>query len=224
MTRVHSGAVVLSLTWLLLATAPLLGTPLVEEGFSFQPPETFRSERLELFQGSEVLAISDGTPATPRRLTAVLRDGEGADASVLLIASVAAPLSATPTGRDAFVLQVVSHFAALGLDFALERAALVSGDVPRVEVFGSVKQQGALRSLLISGIPGETQHVVVTLSTPTRRLESLLPPVRASLASFQVASPPSSLFSRRLFGAVAGALAGALIVSLAFWRKRRRVS
>lgn len=208
----------MSLPFLLIALGvTALGTPIVQDGFSFQPPEGFRTDRSGMFHGSEVGAITPEPFDTPRRLALVLRDGEGPDAAVLLVSLIEAPLRATPTTRDALVQNVVQHFAELELDIGIQRAALLSD---RLEVFATLKEEGTIRSVLVSAVPGEGRHLIFTLSAPPSRFETLLTPLRASLATVRLASPPTSRFSRRVLGAFAGALAGALIVSLGVWRRR----
>ena len=75
---------------LLLSAAPL-GPVLRQDGFQMKPPSSFRMARMDLFHGTQAGTISSAPGAT-RYLSAALVDGEGEDATSILISVVDAPL------------------------------------------------------------------------------------------------------------------------------------
>ncbi|MBN9685083.1 MULTISPECIES: hypothetical protein [unclassified Corallococcus] len=211
---------VLTGVWLSLSGA--LGTELRRDGYSFRPPDTFRMARWERYTGSQVGAVSEDGMRT-RALSAALADGEGPDAATFLIAVVDGGFSASPAERDSFSTAVVHHFQReLGVALTPERVDRVGGPVPRVEVLGTLREAGQVRTVLVTGLASEGRHAVVTVSAPAARWDALAPGVRASLETFRMEAPVAGVVSRRLAGALAGTLAGALLVSYAAWRRRRQ--
>jgi hypothetical protein len=206
----------------LWATAGALGTPLRQDGYSFRPPEGFRMVRMDAFHGTRV----GGVPYPPggqRFLSAALVDGEGQDASSLLVSVVEGTLVADETTRDAFSTAVVRHFAEeLGVPLTLDRAQVVRGPAPRIEVRGTLKQRDQVRAVLVAALQGEGRHVVMTFSVPAARLESRLPTLRASLETFRPDSAPTAPWKRRVTSAILPALGLMLLASLWLWRRQRR--
>jgi hypothetical protein len=205
----------------LVAVIATLGTPLRHDGFSFRPPEGFRKARMELFQGTRAGAIPLDW-ARPRYLAAALIDGEEEDAGSMLVAVVDETFEANPSTREAFSAAVVKHFAdELGKPLALERAWLVRGPSPRVEVVGTIREQDQLRRVLVVGMEGENRHAVITASVPSGRFEELLPKLRASLDTYRPDSAPG--LGRNLAGSVAALLGLGLFASWWLWRRRVRL-
>jgi hypothetical protein len=176
---------------------------------------------MELFRGSQagVLSLS---PSSSRALSAALVDRPGEDSASMLISVVDGTFQATPAGRDEFSTAVVRHFAdQIRLALAMDRAELINAGTPRVEVLGTVRQEGQLRNVLVAGMAGKGRHAVIIFSVPSGRWTELNPQIRASLDSFRNDPLPGNELHRGVAGAVA-VLAGALIAGLAIWRHRRR--
>ncbi|MBI3181929.1 MAG: hypothetical protein HYZ28_07275 [Myxococcales bacterium] len=198
-----------------------LGTPLRQDGYSVRPPQGFKMARMELFHLTRAGAVGAGEG---RWLSAALSDGAEADAASMLISVVEGGFQPNAAARDELSTRVMRHFSEeLALKLAIERAELVLGPSPRVEVFGSVKQEDQLRFVLVAAMAGEGRHAVVTFSVPSGRWEALSGTARASLDTFRADPPSSREASRGVAGAAAAVLAGALVLSLALWRRRRRV-
>lgn len=205
----------------LLVAPGALGSELRRDGYGFRPPEGFRVERMERYAGSRVGAV--GREGGPGFLSVALSDGEGEQAATLLVAVVEGGFSASPSDRDAFGAEVVRHFGReLGLTLVPERVERLGGAVPRVEVLGTVREAGQVRMVLVAGLASEGRHAVVTVSAPAERWDALAPEVRDSLETFRMEEPHAGPLSRGVAGAVAGALGGALVVSYAAWRRRKR--
>lgn len=203
-------------------TQGALGTELRRDGYGFRPPEGFRLERMARYAGSRVGAVAVD-PGEPRFLSAALADGEGLGAATLLVAVVEDSFSASPSARDAFGAAVVRHFEReLGLALVPERVERLGEPVARVEVLGTVREAGQVRTVLVAGLASEGRHAVVTVSAPAERWEALAPEVRASLETFRMETARVGVVSREVAGAVAGALGGALVVSYTAWRRRQR--
>ncbi|MBJ6762323.1 hypothetical protein JGU66_16255 [Myxococcaceae bacterium JPH2] len=199
-----------------------LGAELRRDGYSFRPPASFRMTGWERYAGSRVGAVSL-EPGEARSLSAVLTDGEGAEAATLLVSVVEQGFSASPSERDAFASAVPGHFLReLGLTLSPERVDRVGGPVPRVEVLGTLRESGQVRAVLVTALASEGRHAVVTVSAPAERWETLAPQVRASLETFRMEPPVAGVVPRRVAGALAGTLAGALVASYAAWRRRQR--
>ncbi len=198
-----------------------LGTELRRDGYGFRPPEGFRLERMERYAGSRVGAVASDT-SEARFLSAALADGEGEAAATLLVSMVEGSFSASPSERDDFGAAVVQHFSGeLGLTLQPERVERFGEPAPRVEVLGTVREAGQVRTVLVAGLASEGRHAVVLVSAPAERWSALAPDVRASLETFRMEAAHAGWVSRGLAGAVAGALGGALAVSYAAWRRRR---
>jgi hypothetical protein len=207
---------------LLLLGAGPLGTELRQDGYSLRPPREFTMARMELFKATRAGAMS-ASPSVARMLSAALVDRPGQDSASMLVAVVDGSFQATPAGRDEFSTAVVRHFSdELRLVLAMDRAELITGGAPRVEVFGTVRHEGQLRNVVVAGMAGKGRHAVITFSLPTGRWAELSPQIRASLDSFRNDSPSAREIPRGVAGAAVGTLAGALIASLAIWRRRRR--
>lgn len=177
--------------------------------------------RMDLFREtrSGVVSTSQGASGF---LSAALVDRPGQDASTLLISVVDGSFQPSPAMRDEFSAAAVRHFSEnLGLSLSMDRAELVGGAAPRIEVVGTARHEGQLRKVVIAAMAGRGKHAVITFSVPSGRWSQLRPEIRASLDTFR-AEGISREIPRGLAGAAAGALAGALVVSLAFWRRRRR--
>lgn len=205
---------------LLLLVGAELGTPLRQDGYRFQPPAGFRMARLEPYAGTRVGAVSASGTA-PRFLSAALVDGAGPDAAVLLVAVVDGPFEAEPGAPDDFAAAVARHFREeLGLEFALDRVERVAGPAPRIEVRGTLRQDGQQRAVLVAGMEeAGARHAVVTFSVPSARLAALEPALRASLDSFRPEADPR-LDERGPAYVIAGAVLVALALSLHLRRKR----
>jgi hypothetical protein len=205
---------------LALGASPLLGGELRQEGYALRPPAGFVLQRIDGFQGTAAAALEVSTGA--KSLSAVLADGEGPEAASLLVARVDSSFDAHPAKRDEVSGEVMRHFAeGLGMPFALEGAHAVAGSSPRIEVLGTVHQEGQARHVLVAVLAGEGRHTVITFSVPSGRYQALAPALAASLDTFRADPPATSPLSRGVAGAVAGGLAGAILVSVALWRKRR---
>ncbi len=206
----------------LLAVSGALGTELRRDGYLFRPPEGFRAVRWEQYDGTRVGAVALEGDA-PRTLSTALADGEGPDAAMMLVSVVERDFSASPSERDDFAAAVMQHFQReLGVALAPERVERLAGTAPRVEVLGTLREAGQVRTVLVAGLASEGRHAVVTVSAPAVRWEALAPQVRASLETFRL--EPTAVpgpVPRRLLGALAGALAGALVASYTAWRRRR---
>lgn len=212
---------VLLATGLMLAQGAL-GTELRRDGYGFRPPEGFRLERMERYAGSRVGAVASESSA-PRFLSAALADGDGEGAATLLVSVVEGSFSASPSERDDFGAAVVRHFGGeLGLTLVPERVERFGEPAARVEVLGTVREAGQVRTVLVAGLASPGRHAVVLVSAPAERWKALAPEVRASLETFRMEAAHAGLVSRGLAGAVAGALGGALAVSYAAWRRRVR--
>lgn len=216
-----SAVMVASVATLVAGEAPALGTPVRQDGYSLRPPSPFRMVRMDPYRATRVGAVAL-SPGAGRFLSAALVDGEGQDAATMLVSVVDGSFEASPSMRDDFSAAVARHFAEeLGLDFQMLTAERAPGQAPRIEVLGTVRQGAQLRYVLVAGMEGEGRHAVVTFSAPSGRWEALRPTVRSSLDSFQSDAPPSGTGLRTVAGAAAGALLGALVVSIAAWRRRR---
>jgi hypothetical protein len=211
-----------SFTLGLLVLSGALGTELRRDGYQFRPPEGFHMVRWEQYAGSRAGAVALEGDA-PRALSAALADGEGAEAATLLVSVVERGFSASPSERDDFAAAVMQHFQReLGLTLSPERVERLGGAVPRVEVLGTLREAGQVRTVLVAGLASEARHAVVLVSAPAVRWEELEPRVRASLETFRLeATTAPGPVPRRLLGALAGALAGALVASYTAWRRRR---
>jgi hypothetical protein len=203
-----------------LSASPLLGGELRQDGYAFRPPTGFIIQRADFFQGTAAAALDASTG--PRSLSAVLTDGDGPDAASLLVARVDGSFDAHPATRDEVSGEVMRHFAdGLGMPLALESAHAAGAPAPRIEVLGTVHQEGQARHVLVAVLAGDGRHAVITFSVPSGRYQALAPALEASLDSFRADPTGTSPLSRGVAGAVAGALAGAFLVSIALWRRRR---
>ncbi|GHG76827.1 hypothetical protein GCM10012319_26210 [Comamonas sp. KCTC 72670] len=217
--RVHAA----SLAAGLLTLTGALGTELRRDGYQFRPPEGFHMVRWEQYAGSRVGAVALDAES-PRALSAALTDGEGPDAATFLVSVVGGGFSASPSDREDFASAVMQHYQReLGLQLSPERVERIGGTTPRVEVLGTLREAGQVRTVLIAGLASEGEHAVVTVSAPAVRWQALAPQVRASLETFRH-EPPNAAgpVPRRMLGALAGTLAGALVVSYTAWRRRRQ--
>lgn len=215
---VHSSLLAVAL----VALTGALGSELRRDGYQFRPPEGFRMVRMEQYAGSRAGAVALEADA-PRSLSAALADGEGPDAATLLVSVVERGFSASPSSRDEFAAAVMQHYQRdLGLSLSPERVERLGGAVPRVEVLGTLREAGQVRTVLVAGLESEGRHAVVTVSAPAVRWEEVEPRVRASLETFRLEpTMAAGPVPRRLLGALAGALAGALVASYTAWRRRR---
>jgi len=206
----------------LLSLTGALGTELRRDGYQFRPPEGFHMVRWEQYAGSRVGAVAL-EPDAPRVLSAALTDGDGPDAATMLVSVVGRGFSASPSDRDDFASAVMHHYQReLGLQLTPERVERVGGRTPRVEVLGTLREAGQVRTVLVAGLASEGEHAVVVVSAPAVRWQALAPRVRASLETFRIEpSNATGPMPRRVLGALAGALAGALVVSYTAWRRRR---
>ncbi|MCP3100427.1 hypothetical protein LZ198_16275 [Myxococcus sp. K15C18031901] len=207
--------------WLWLASGAL-GTELRRDGYVLRPPEGFHMVRWEPYAGSLAGAVALD-PGASRMLSAALADGDGPEAAMLVVSVVDEGFSASPSEREDFASAVMQHFQReLGVTLSPERVERLGGVVPRVEVLGTLREAGQVRTVLVAGLASEGRHVVVMVSAPAVRWELLAPGVRASLETFHLepTNTPGAV-PRRVLGALAGALAGALVASYAAWRRRR---
>ena len=198
-----------------------MGTEIRQDGYSLRPPREFVLARMELFRGSQAGALSL-SPSSSRALSAALVDRPGEDSASMLISVVDGTFQAPPAGRDEFSTAVVRHFAdQIQLALAMDRAELINAGAPRVEVLGTVRQEGQLRNVLVAGMAGKGRHAVIIFSVPSGRWTELDPQIRASLDGFRNDPLPGNELHRGVAGAAA-ILAGALVAGLAIWRHRRR--
>jgi hypothetical protein len=212
------------LTVALLGTLGLssLGTPLRLDGYTFRPPAGFRMAPMDLYQGTRAGAI--GPKHAPRALSAALTDGEGTGAATVLVALVEGSFSATPSARDDFATAAMVHFREeLGSTLSLERAELIRGAAPRVEVLGTLKDHGQVRHVLTAAFEGDGRYAVITASIPSGRLEALAPALTASMDSFRQ-DPGGGVISRAVAGGAASLCVFALITSWVLWRRRQRLA
>jgi hypothetical protein len=204
----------------ILAASELLGPPVKQESFVLRPPSAFRMARMDLFHASRVGAVARSDDA-PRRLLAALVDTDGEDSAALLLSAVDEPFKVSSGARDELAAQVARHFGnELGLKFALEKAEVVPGAAPRVEVLGSVREGSQLREVIVAAWAGEVRHPVVVFTVPSGRYTTLAEPIRASLDTFRV-DVPTQAASRAVAWAVAALVASALMASIGLWRRRR---
>jgi hypothetical protein len=204
-----------------LGQPSLLGSELREDNYALRPPAGFTVERMESFAGTRAASIGLATGA--KALSAVLVDSDGPDAAAMLIGEVDGAFDGHPASRDELSGAVVRHFTEeLAFPFTLESARAASGRVPRIEVLGTLRQEGQARHVLVAALAGEPRHAVITFSVPSGRYQALAPALEASLDTFSVETPAGRPFSRGFAGALTGAIAGALVVSLALWRRRPR--
>jgi hypothetical protein len=206
----------------LVALSGALGSELRRDGYQFRPPEGFHMVRWEQYAGSRAGTVAL-EPDAPRALSAALADGDGPEAATLLVSVVERGFSASPSARDEFAAAVMQHFQRdLGLTLSPERVERLGGAAPRVEVLGTLREAGQVRTVLVAGLASEGRHAVVAVSAPAVRWEELEPRVRASLETFRLEpTTAAGPVPRRLLGALAGALAGALVASYTAWRRRR---
>jgi hypothetical protein len=206
----------------MIAAAELLGPPVKQESFVLRPPSAFRMARMDLFHTSRVGAVAR-SDESPRRLLAALVDTDGEDSAALLMSAVDEPFKVSSSARDELSAQVAKHFNnELGLKFALEKAELVPGASPRVEVMGTVREGSQLREIVVAAWAGEVKHPIVIFSVPSGRYAALAEPIRASLDTFR-ADAPTQAASRAVAWAVAALVASALMASIGLWRRRRGV-
>lgn len=200
------------------AAPPTLGPVLRQDGFQVKPPSSFRMARMDLFHGTQAGTLTTAPGAT-RYLSAALIDGDGEDATSILISVVDATLGLGPSSRDELSTAVVRHLRdELGQPFQLERAEVKNG---RVEVLGSVRQGSQLRRILVAAWPGESRHVVAICSAPSGRWEALAPMIADSFDTMKV-EPVSSLRPpQRLLWAFAALVAALLLISIGVWRRRQ---
>jgi hypothetical protein len=202
-----------------LAAAEVLGPPVRHEQFVMSPPAAFRMARMDLFHSSRVGAVARWEES-PRRLLAAFVDTEGEDSASLLLSAVDEPFKVTSGARDELATQVAKHFGnELGLKFSLEKAELVQGAAPRVEVLGTVREGSQLREIIVAAWAGEVRHPVVVFSVPSGRYAALAGPIRESLDTLRV-DVPTQAASRAVAWAVAALVASALMASIGLWRRR----
>lgn len=216
----------LTLLCLAVAVEPVLGTQLRQDGYAVRPPQGFRMARMDLFHGTRATAVGAAAPEArgpgpSRWLSAALVDGEGEDSAAMTVSVVEGSFQATPAARDEFSTAVVRHFTdELGLKLSLERAELVSRPWPRIDVLGTVRQGDQVRRVLVAALAGDGRHAVIGFSAPTGRWEQLGSSARASLESFRADLPPATETYRGVAAVFASALALALAISVALWRRR----
>lgn len=199
---------------LVVSGANTLGPPLRQDGFQLRPPANFRMARMDLFHGTQVGAVGG-----PGYLSAALVDGDGENASSLLLAVVDTSLSLGPSSRDTLSTAVVKHFNdMLAQPFALERAEVVSG---RVQVLGSIRQGSQLRRVMVAAWPGDGRHVVAVASVTSGRWDELAPQLAESFESLRVEAPVTARPPRQLVWAAAALAASLLLVSVGLWRRRQ---
>lgn len=123
--------------------------------YSIRPPAGFRMVRQEPYAGTRAGAVAPQR-GVQRSLSASLSDGDGAEAAMLLVAVVEGTFSASPSERDGFAAAVVRHFdEELGMTLVPERVERVMEPVPRVEVLGTLKEAGQVRTVLVAGLASE---------------------------------------------------------------------
>ncbi|MDX2014242.1 MAG: hypothetical protein SFW67_28845 [Myxococcaceae bacterium] len=203
----------------LSAGAELVGPPLRQDGLMVRPPRAFRLARMDLFHGTRVIGEAS-KEGVSRYLTAALMDGDGEDASSMLVSIVEESLRPGPNARDEAATNVTRHLRDdLGLDFTLERADVVTGPAGRVEVRGQVREGAQLRKLLIARYFGDPRHAVVVFSVPSGRWDALGPALTESLDSVRMEQPSGT--PRSLALALAVLVGAALLASVGLWRRRR---
>ena len=198
---------------------PSLGASLKQGGFTLKPPKGFRMERMDLFHGTRVGGVAM-QPGASRWLAAALVDGDSEEAASMLVSVVEAPFAVGPGARDELSAAAVHHFNdELGLKLAMERAEVVTGPAPHVQVLGSVRQGSQLRKVVVAAFPGEVRHLVITFSTPSGRFDALEKVLADSLDSVRADSGPSA--APRTVAWAAIALVGSLLAaSIGLWRRR----
>ena len=209
--------------WMLIASAaPILGAPVHLDGYSFRPPAGFRMARMELFRGTLAGSVAESASAG-RSLSAALVDGEGESAASLLVSIVDEPFAPTPAAREEFSTWAARHLREeLGLGFELTSALLRAEPSPRVEVVGTVREEDQLRYLLLAALGGQPRHAVFIFSAPSGRFEELRPQIAASLDTLRLTASMGAPVPRGMLGAALGAGLGALVVSWAIWRQRKK--
>lgn len=206
---------------LVLAAADLLGPPIKKEGYSFRPPRQFHLAHMELFQAARPLVIG-GAAESPGQVVAALFDGEDENAASLVLAIVDEPFSVGPGARDELSSRVARHFRErLGLEFALERSAVVEGPSRRIEVVGSVRRASQLRQIVAAAWPGEHRHLVITSSIPSGRWETLSGAIAQSYETVRLETASSQAAPLTLAFAVAALVSALLLASIGLWRRRK---
>jgi hypothetical protein len=203
----------------LFAVGDLVGPPIRQEGVSVRPPKEFRLARMDLFHGTRVIGEAS-KEGVSRYLSAALMDGDGEDASSMTVSIVEEPLRLGPNARDDAATNVTRHLRDdLGLDFALERADVVTSPAARVEVHGQVREGAQLRKVLVARFTGQARHAVVLFSVPSGRWDALRPSLEESLDSLRMEEPSGTPRSVAL--ALAVLVGAALLASVGLWRRRK---
>lgn len=203
---------------IVLGAGDLLGPPIRQDGLTVRPPREFHLARMDLFHGTRVIGVGSREGAS-RYLSAALMDGDGEDASTMLVSIVEEPLRLGPNARDDAATSVMKHLRdELGLEFTLERADVVTGNAARVEVRGSVREGAQLRKVLVAQFAGAPRRAVVLFSVPSGRWDALVPSLTESLETMRV--DQSAGPSRSLALAFAVLVGAALLASIGLWRRR----
>lgn len=211
----------LALVVVAVAAPPELGTPLRQDGYSVRPPAGFRMSRMDAFGGSRVGAVPY-PPGGARQLSVALQEGDGPEAASLLVAVVDGTFVANDRTRDAFSAAAIRHFSEeLGMPLALDRAEVIRGVSPRVEVRATLKQRDQVRGILVAAMEGEGRHAVLTFSLPSSRFDAELPTLQASLDTFRADRPPASDWTRNLARAAIPFIGLLLFASWWLWRRRQ---
>lgn len=172
--------------------------------------------RMDLFHGTQVGAVASGSSGY---LSAALVDGDGEDASSLLVSVVEGTLSLGPSSRDTLSTSVVKHFNdELAQPFSLERAEVVKG---RVQVLGSIRQGSQLRRVLVVAWPAEGRHVVAVASVPSGRWDVRASQLADSFDTLRVESPASNRLPQRYVWAFAALVVALFMISVGLWRRRQ---
>lgn len=176
-------AVLLPLLLLALA-APCRASDLSDEvdagDLVLRPPRGFWPLEIDV-EGSAALA--PGGPGVSRVLLALAE--RRVDGASLVVSQVDAPMPDGPDARDRVARSLVEHFARMGLPLRLGWTTPLPRPQGAVEIVGRLSIGAEERALAVAAGPDGDRHWMVTLSAPPQRLEELLGPFEATVASLR---------------------------------------
>jgi hypothetical protein len=202
------------------ADPEVLADPVAAGELELRPPRGFWPLELDV-QGSAALA--PGGPEVARLVLALAE--RRVDAASFTVSIADEPMPAGPDARDRVARQVLDHFGSMGVELRLRWTTPLQRPRGAVEVVGRMSVQGEDRVLVVAAGPLGPHQWMATLSAPPQRLEELLGPFEASVASLRgdpFAEPPG-LPSDGLILVGCAAL-GALVAAGSRIARRRRAA
>jgi hypothetical protein len=176
---------------------------------------------MDLYAATKAGAVS-ARPEIERFLSAALIDGDGEDASAMLVAVIENDFVPSAAARDEFSTAVVRHFTdSLGMSFALDRSKWQEARPARIEVLGHIRQGSQLRQLWVTAFEGEGRHVVVTFSVPSGKWDAMLPAMAASIESYRDERGSKAGTARGVTWALGALIVSGLLVLIGVARARR---